>query len=101
MFTLFCFAILDYNFSFRVFESKTSGVTRFFHRQFWSAWKLLAAVLMWHKILNDKVIHELAIRSILNLYLLPALNLASEINISDCIEKAKHVCIFIYLEFTY
>ncbi|MCL4129672.1 UNVERIFIED_CONTAM: hypothetical protein GTU68_035862 [Idotea baltica] len=74
-----------------VYESKTSGVSLFFQRQFWSSWKLLGSVLMWHRILSDSVIHDLAIRSLLNLYLLPALNLAAEINICDSLEKTRHV----------
>ena len=74
-----------------VYESKTSGVSLFFQRQFWVAWKLLSSVLMWHNVLSDSVIHDLAIRSLLNLYLLPALNLASEINMSDALEKCRNV----------
>ena len=86
-------SILD---NFRVYESKTSGVSLFFQRQFWVAWKLLSSVLMWHDVLSDSMIHDLAIRSLLNLYLLPALNLAAEININDALEKCRNVSIDLY-----
>ncbi|XP_076057604.1 intron Large complex component GCFC2 [Oratosquilla oratoria] len=46
---------------------------------------------MWHNVLSDSVIHDLAIRSILNLYLLPALNLAAEINPTDSLDKCRNV----------
>lgn len=46
---------------------------------------------MWHKVLSDSVIHDLAVRSLLNLYLLPALNLAAEINPSDALDKCRNV----------
>lgn len=55
--------------------------------QFWSAWKLLGATLMWHRILSDSVINDLAVRSLLNLYLLPALNLATEVSPADGLDK--------------
>lgn len=53
---------------------------------------------MWHKVLSDSVIHDLAVRSLLNLYLLPALNLAAEINPSDALDKCRNVSA-IYLGF--
>lgn len=74
-----------------VYDNKNSGVSLFFQRQFWVAWKLLSSTLMWHNVLSDSVIHELAVRSLLNLYLLPALNLASEINSSDALDKCRNV----------
>ncbi|XP_066990634.1 PAX3- and PAX7-binding protein 1 [Macrobrachium rosenbergii] len=74
-----------------VYDNKNSGVSLFFQRQFWVAWKLLSSTLMWHNVLSDSVIHELAVRSLLNLYLLPALNLASEINPSDSLDKCRNV----------
>ncbi|XP_053632244.1 PAX3- and PAX7-binding protein 1 [Cherax quadricarinatus] len=74
-----------------VYENKNSGVSLFFQRQFWVAWKLLSSTLMWHKVLSDSVIHDLAVRSLLNLYLLPALNLAAEINPSDALDKCRNV----------
>ncbi|XP_069986549.1 PAX3- and PAX7-binding protein 1 [Penaeus vannamei] len=74
-----------------VYDNKNSGVSLFFQRQFWLAWKLLSSTLMWHKVLSDSVIHDLAVRSLLNLYLLPALNLAAEINPSDALDKCRNV----------
>ncbi|XP_042215602.1 PAX3- and PAX7-binding protein 1-like [Homarus americanus] len=74
-----------------VYDNKNSGVSLFFQRQFWVAWKLLSSTLMWHKVLSDSVIHDLAVRSLLNLYLLPALNLAAEINPSDALDKCRNV----------
>ncbi|KAK4319562.1 hypothetical protein Pmani_009505 [Petrolisthes manimaculis] len=74
-----------------VYDNRNSGVSLFFQRQFWVAWKLLSSTLMWHKVLSDSVIHDLAIRSLLNLYLLPALNLAAEINPSDALDKCRNV----------
>ncbi|KAK7076980.1 hypothetical protein SK128_001986 [Halocaridina rubra] len=74
-----------------VYENKNSGVSLFFQRQFWVAWKLLSSTLMWHNVLSDSVIHDLAVRSLLNLYLLPALNLATEINPSDSLDKCRNV----------
>ncbi|CAL4069776.1 unnamed protein product, partial [Meganyctiphanes norvegica] len=74
-----------------VYENKNSGVSLFFQRQFWVAWKLLSSCLMWHKLLDDSVIHDLAVRSLLNLYLLPALNLAAEINPTDSLDKCRNV----------
>ncbi|KAK8404735.1 hypothetical protein O3P69_007763 [Scylla paramamosain] len=74
-----------------VYDNKNSGVSLFFQRQFWVAWKLLSSTLMWHKVLSDSVIHDLAVRSLLNLYLLPALNLAAEINPTDALDKCRNV----------
>ncbi|XP_050736972.1 PAX3- and PAX7-binding protein 1-like isoform X1 [Eriocheir sinensis] len=74
-----------------VYDNKNSGVSLFFQRQFWVAWKLLSSTLMWHKVLSDSVIHDLAVRSLLNLYLLPALNLATEINPTDALDKCRNV----------
>ncbi|OQR73752.1 GC-rich sequence DNA-binding factor 1-like [Tropilaelaps mercedesae] len=45
----------------------------FFHRQFWSAVKLLQNVLSWHGILAERPLKELAIMGLLNRYLLFAL----------------------------
>lgn len=78
-------------FLYSVYDNKNSGVSLFFQRQFWVAWKLLSSTLMWHKVLSDSVIHDLAVRSLLNLYLLPALNLAVEINPSDALDKCRNV----------
>ncbi|KAF2367754.1 GC-rich sequence DNA-binding factor domain [Trinorchestia longiramus] len=73
------------------YESRTSSGSLFFQRQFWVAWKLLSQVLMWHKILSESSIADLGIRSILNLYLIPALNIAAQVNLKDGLEKAKFV----------
>ncbi|XP_018023323.1 PAX3- and PAX7-binding protein 1 [Hyalella azteca] len=73
------------------YESRTSSGSLFFQRQFWVAWKLLSLVLMWHKILSENSISDLGIRSILNLYLIPALNIAAQVNLKDGLEKAKYV----------
>lgn len=90
MYTQTTYVILIF-FSFSVYDNRNSGVSLFFQRQFWVAWKLLSSTLMWHKVLSDSVIHDLAIRSLLNLYLLPALNLAAEINPSDALDKCRNV----------
>jgi hypothetical protein len=49
---------------------------------------------MWHKILSESSISDLGIRSILNLYLIPALNIAAQVNLKDGLEKAKYVSDF-------
>uniref|UniRef100_A0A6A7FRH5 PAX3-and PAX7-binding protein 1-like n=2 Tax=Hirondellea gigas TaxID=1518452 RepID=A0A6A7FRH5_9CRUS len=73
------------------FESRTSAGSLFFQRQFWVAWKLLSQVLMWHKVLNESTIAELGVKGILNLYLIPALNKAADISLTDGLEKVKYV----------
>ena len=76
------------------YENRTSPVSLFFQRQFWSSWKLFSSVLRWHRILNDSIIHDLAIRSILNLYLIPSLRVASEVNFKDALDKTRNVSVF-------
>ena len=78
-------------FSFSAYESRTSHGNLFFQRQFWVAWKLLSQVLMWHKILSEDTLAEIGVKGILNLYLLPALNIAAEVSLKDSLEKTKYV----------
>lgn len=73
------------------YESRTSTGSLFFQRQFWVAWKLLSQVLMWHKILSEHTLADLGIKGILNLYLIPALNIATDVSVKDGLEKAKYV----------
>lgn len=49
-----------------VVDNPLSPVSLFFHRQFWSAVKLLQNILSWHGILAEKPLKELAIMGLLN-----------------------------------
>ena len=73
------------------YESRTSSGSLFFQRQFWVAWKLLSQVLMWHKVISEHTLAELGIKGILNLYLIPALNIAVDVSPADGLQKAKYV----------
>ncbi|KAK6486693.1 PAX3- and PAX7-binding protein 1-like [Huso huso] len=56
-----------------VLENKNSGPYLFFQRQFWSSIKLLGNILQWHGILSNTCLRELAVDSLLNRYILSAL----------------------------
>ncbi|XP_039600861.1 PAX3- and PAX7-binding protein 1 [Polypterus senegalus] len=72
-----------------VLENKNSGPYLFFQRQFWSCVKLLQNILMWHGILSNKCLRELALDSLLNRYILLALQNSDPGE--DCILKCQSV----------
>ncbi|GCB70578.1 PAX3- and PAX7-binding protein 1 isoform X2 [Scyliorhinus torazame] len=54
-------------------ENKNSGPYLFFQRQFWSALKLLDNILQWTGIISNRALQELTVDSLLNRYILLAL----------------------------
>ncbi|XP_038657586.1 PAX3- and PAX7-binding protein 1 [Scyliorhinus canicula] len=56
-----------------VLENKNSGPYLFFQRQFWSALKLLDNILQWTGIISNRALQELTVDSLLNRYILLAL----------------------------
>ncbi|XP_060689719.1 PAX3- and PAX7-binding protein 1 isoform X1 [Hemiscyllium ocellatum] len=56
-----------------VLENKNSGPYLFFQRQFWSALKLLDNILQWTSIISNRTLQELTVDSLLNRYILLAL----------------------------
>ena len=54
----------------QVIEQKSSELSRFFHRQFFSCLKVYRNVLKWQTIVNDTVLKELSIDRLLNRYLM-------------------------------
>ncbi|XP_078416306.1 PAX3- and PAX7-binding protein 1 isoform X1 [Cetorhinus maximus] len=56
-----------------VLENKNSGPYLFSQRQFWSALKLLDNILQWTGIISNRVLQELTVDSLLNRYILLAL----------------------------
>ncbi|XP_008935869.1 PREDICTED: GC-rich sequence DNA-binding factor 2, partial [Merops nubicus] len=56
-------------------EDKSSLQSKFQERRFWSALKLLSNVLLWDGLVQEGVVHELALGKLLNRYLL--LNLSN------------------------
>ncbi|XP_006628302.1 PAX3- and PAX7-binding protein 1 [Lepisosteus oculatus] len=72
-----------------VLENKNSGPYLFFQRQFWSCVKLLGNILQWHGVLSNTSLRELAVDSMLNRYILSALQ--STDPGEDSIEKTQSV----------
>ncbi|XP_066555966.1 PAX3- and PAX7-binding protein 1 [Amia ocellicauda] len=72
-----------------VLENRNSGPYLFFQRQFWSCVKLLGNILQWHGILSNTSLKELAVDSIVNRYILSALQNTEPGE--DSIEKSQSV----------
>eukprot|EP00096_Caligus_rogercresseyi_P008578 TRINITY_DN2762_c1_g1_i4.p1 TRINITY_DN2762_c1_g1~~TRINITY_DN2762_c1_g1_i4.p1 ORF type:complete len:424 (+),score=101.64 TRINITY_DN2762_c1_g1_i4:2818-4089(+) len=70
-------------------ETSSNGHSQFFHRQFWSCFKLFKNILLWHEILSDSILIELSISSILNRYILIALGINPDP--VDTLEKCRQV----------
>jgi len=70
-------------------ESTSSPHYSFFHRQFWSTFKLLRNILSWQGVLADGVLVELAVDRLLNRYIL--LSLRANPDISDAIDKSRQI----------
>uniref|UniRef100_H3AI15 PAX3 and PAX7 binding protein 1 n=1 Tax=Latimeria chalumnae TaxID=7897 RepID=H3AI15_LATCH len=72
-----------------VLENKNSGPYLFFQRQFWSSVKLMNNILQWHGILSNRTLLELAVDSLLNRYILLALQISEPGE--DSIKKSQSV----------
>lgn len=72
-----------------VLENRSGAPAAFFHRQFWSCLKLMKNVLSWQGLLAEEPLKELSLCSLLNRYLIVALQacLAQR----DTIEKCTRV----------
>jgi len=68
-------------------EATSTPHFAFFHRQFYTALKLLKNILAWQCILSENMILELAVDSLLNRYLL--LSLRTNPDVVDAIDKAR------------
>eukprot|EP00794_Sanderia_malayensis_P000333 gene333-965_t len=69
--------------------NRTTGASAFLERQFWSGYKLLSNIMSWKDLLSIKIIQELGVDSILNRYLIVALQQLS--NYQECLEKCKEI----------
>ncbi|XP_029847365.3 PAX3- and PAX7-binding protein 1 [Ixodes scapularis] len=72
-----------------VLENRAGVAAAFFHRQFWSCLKLMKNVLSWQGLLAEDPLKELSLCSLLNRYLVFALQ--SCIGQRDTVEKCKTV----------
>ncbi|XP_066999451.2 PAX3- and PAX7-binding protein 1 isoform X2 [Anabrus simplex] len=72
----------------QVLETKGSGIGQFFQRQFGSAVKLLRNLLSWQGIVNDSILQQIALSSLLNRYLLAALRTCDP---TDAAEKCNMI----------
>lgn len=70
-------------------DSKSAGASVFLERQFWSAFKLFGNVMQWKELLSLKVLQELGIDSVVNRYLIVALQQMS--NSSQCLDRCKDI----------
>ncbi|KAK7926172.1 hypothetical protein WMY93_008482 [Mugilogobius chulae] len=69
-----------------IMDNKNSSPYLFYQRQFWSCIKLLRNVLQWEGILSTSTLKDMALDSILNRYIVSALQTSdcTEDNISKC-----------------
>jgi len=68
-------------------ESPHTPHSLFFHRQFWTAYKLFKNILAWAAVLSDSVLVELVVDRLLNRYML--LSLRASMDMLDSIDKAR------------
>ncbi|XP_077487608.1 PAX3- and PAX7-binding protein 1 [Amblyomma americanum] len=72
-----------------VLENRSGAPAAFFHRQFWSCLKLMKNVLSWQGLLAEEPLKELSLCSLLNRYLIVALQAC--IAQRDTVEKCTRV----------
>uniref|UniRef100_A0A2R5LD21 Putative transcriptional regulator binding to the gc-rich sequence n=1 Tax=Ornithodoros turicata TaxID=34597 RepID=A0A2R5LD21_9ACAR len=72
-----------------VLDNRSGAPSAFFHRQFWSCMKLMKNIMSWYGVLAEDPLKELTLCSLLNRYLIMALN--NCIGHRDTVEKCKMV----------
>eukprot|EP00117_Sycon_ciliatum_P012723 scpid106763/ scgid13680/ GC-rich sequence DNA-binding factor 1 len=77
-------------YSKNVMESQQSAPVMFFHRQYWSCFKLLLNVLQWHGILSSGKLQQLCLDGLINRYLLRAIQHFSQP--FACVDRCAKVC---------
>jgi len=70
-------------------ETSHTPHSLFFHRQFWTAFKLFRNILAWAGVLSDSILVELVVDRLLNRYLL--LSLRASMDMLDSIDKARQI----------
>jgi GC-rich sequence DNA-binding factor len=71
----------------QILENRSSDAASFFHRQFWTCIKLLRSIVAWHGVLSDRQLMELAFDSLVNRYLIVALQ--NSVFNAECLVKCK------------
>ncbi|XP_075553030.1 PAX3- and PAX7-binding protein 1 [Dermacentor variabilis] len=72
-----------------VLENRSGAPAAFFHRQFWSCLKLMKNVLSWQGLLAEEPLKELSLCSLLNRYLIVALQ--AGLSQRDTVEKCTRL----------
>merc|ERR1711874_129278 len=70
-------------------DSTSSPHYSFFHRQFWSTYKLFRNIVAWQGLLADGLLVDTALDRLLNRYIL--LSLRANPDISDAIDKSRQI----------
>jgi len=70
-------------------ESPHSPHSLFFHRQFWTSFRLFKNILAWAAVLSDSILVELVVDRLLNRYML--LSLRASMDMLDSIDKARQI----------
>jgi len=70
-------------------ESPNTPHSLFFHRQFWTSFRLFKNILAWAAVLSDSILVELVVDRLLNRYML--LSLRASMDMLDSIDKARQI----------